>query len=71
MFSESLSLKWGGGEAWLNRSKDVFCLVGTGDYMVEITSASLYCRKVVPSDAVQLSHIQALQKTLQSILFKE
>ena len=35
--------------------------MGTGDYLVEITSASFYCRKAVPSDAVQLSHIRALQ----------
>ena len=41
----------------LNRSIDVFCLMGAGDYMVEITKASLYCWKAVPSDAVQLSHI--------------
>ena len=44
----------------LNRSKDAFCLVETGDYMVEITSASLYCQKTVPSGAVQLSHARAL-----------
>ena len=47
----------------LNRSKDVFCLMGSGDYMVELTNASLYCRKAVPSDAVQLSHIRALQNS--------
>ena len=45
----------------LNRLKDTFCLMETGEYMVEITSASLYWRKAVPSDAVQLSHIRALQ----------
>ena len=47
----------------LNRLKDVFCLMGSGDYMVELTNASLYCRKAVPSDAVQLSHIRALQSS--------
>ena len=47
----------------LNRSKDVFCLMGSGDYMVQLTNASLYCRKAVPSDAVQLSHNRALQKS--------
>ena len=47
----------------LNRLKDAFCLVGTGDYIVEITSASRYCWKVVPSDTVQLSHIRALQNS--------
>ena len=31
--------------------------------MVEFTNASLYCRKVVPSDAIQLSHIRALQNS--------
>ena len=47
----------------LNRLKDVFCLMGSGDYMVELTNASLYCRKAVPSDAVQLSHIRVFQNT--------
>ena len=47
----------------LNRLKDDFCLMGSGDYMVELTNALLYCRKAVPSDAVQLSHIRALQNS--------
>ena len=48
---------------WLNRSKDVFCLMGSEEYMIEITNTSLYCRKGVPSDAVQLSHIRVLQNS--------
>ena len=47
----------------LDTSKDVFCFVGSGEYMVEITSASLYCWKAVPSDAVQLSLVRALQNS--------
>ena len=47
----------------LNRSKDVFCLIGSGEYMVELTNASLYCRKAVPSNAVQVSHIRAPQNS--------
>ena len=47
----------------LNRSKDAFCLMETGDYMVEITSASLYCQKPVPSYAMHLSHAWALQNS--------
>ena len=47
----------------LNRLKDVFCLMESGDYMVELTNASLYLRKAVPSDAVQLSHIRDLQNS--------
>ena len=31
--------------------------------MVEITSTSLYCRKTIPSDEVQLSHARPLQSS--------
>ena len=47
----------------LIRAKDTFCLVGDEQYKVKLKYVAAFCRKVIPSDDVQLALIKALQKS--------
>ena len=47
----------------LIRANDTFCLVGDGQCKVKLKDVEVFCRKVRPSDALQLAHIKALQKS--------